>query len=231
VSSSPTPSDLAGFARRSAASTACGEYESLTSEDDSAEEDEEIVRVQKISSCAFRYARRGGHMAALLFLVTMAVPGDASVLPLPAQFGLHHLAGCSSFFFVLGGAPAYLGTFMFSLLTTLVCIAVFAYYFKAYHTRLHLDAAGNDAPPVGRRRRWAARPFIPGVIKPCSVTVDGEMCGWPTPPHRLFIATGCQGREGPTQAPSPRRTCGWSQDRHLLFVGGCPAPRHWLPWC
>jgi hypothetical protein len=118
----------------------------------------------------------------------MVVPGDAAVLPLPAQFGLHHLAGCSSFFFILGGAPAHLGTSMFSLLTTLVCIAVFACSFKAYHARLHLDAAGNDAPPIGRPRRirrrlsateWAAIPFIPGTIKPCSVAVDGEMCGGP----------------------------------------------------
>jgi hypothetical protein len=120
-------------------------------------------------------------MAALFFLFTMVVPGDAAVLPLPAQFGLHHLAGCSSFFFILGGAPAYLGTgaFVFSLL-----IIVFMFAFGAYHARLYLNAAGNDAPPIGRRRRataqeWAARPFVQGVIEPCSVTVDGKMCGGP----------------------------------------------------
>jgi hypothetical protein len=127
-------------------------------------------------------------MTALLFLLTMVVPGGAAVLPLPTQFGLHHLAGSSSFFFFLGGAPAHLGTFVLSLLTTLVCIAVFAWFFRAYHARLHLDAAGTDAPPIGRPRRvkrrlsaaeWAARPFIPGTHKPCSVTVDGEMCYGP----------------------------------------------------
>jgi hypothetical protein len=143
-------------------------------------------------------------MAALLFLFTFVVPGDAAVLPQPAQYGLHHLAGCSSFFFILGGAPAYLGTFMFSLLTTLVCVAVFAYSFKAYHARLHLDAACNDAPPVGRRRRatnkeWAARPFIQGIIKPCSVIHPlGELCGGPhTHVNCPFLpAANCQGREG-----------------------------------
>jgi hypothetical protein len=80
---------------------------------------------------AFRYPRRDALMAALFFLVTMVVPGDAAVLPLPAQFGLHHLAGCSSFFFFFG-APAHLGIFMFSLLITLVCIAVFAWFFKVF---------------------------------------------------------------------------------------------------
>jgi hypothetical protein len=130
------------------------------------------------------------------------------MLPLPAQFGLHHLAGCSSFFFFLGGAPAHLGTFMFSLLTTLVCIAVFAWFFKAYHARLHLDAAGTDAPPIGRPRRvkrrlsaaeWAAIPFIPGTTKPCCVTVGDEVCGGPhRHAHCPSLPTGCQGGAGPT---------------------------------
>jgi hypothetical protein len=43
-------------------------------------------------------------MAALLFLFTMAVPGDAAVLPQPAQYSLHHVTYYSAFFFVLGGA-------------------------------------------------------------------------------------------------------------------------------
>jgi hypothetical protein len=125
-------------------------------------------------------------MAALLFLFTMVVPGDAAVLPLPAQFGLHHLASCSSFFFILGGAPAYLGTsaFVFSLL-----IIVFVFTSGAYHARLYLNATGNDAPPIGRprhvkhrlsRAEWAARPFIPGVTKLCSVVNPlGERCNGP----------------------------------------------------
>jgi hypothetical protein len=111
VSSSPTPSDLAGFAQRCATGLACGDYEAVTSDDDSAEEEEEVVRVldTPLSPRAFRYTRRYGHMAALLFLLTVVVPGDAAVLPLPAQYGrpfTTSLAGCSSFFFILGSAPA-----------------------------------------------------------------------------------------------------------------------------
>jgi hypothetical protein len=130
----------------------------------------------------------------------MVVPGDAAVLPLPAHFELRHLAVSSISSFLLGGAPAHLGTCLFSLLTTLVCIAVFAWFFRAYHARLHLDADAAVAPPIRRSRNaghralvplrrgagrclsaaeWAAIPFIPGTIKPCSVAVDGEMCGGP----------------------------------------------------
>jgi hypothetical protein len=129
-------------------------------------------------------------MAALfIILFTMVQPGDATVLPLPAHFELHHLAVSSISSFLLGGAPAHLGTFMFSLFTTLVCIAVFAWFFRAYHARLHLEAAGAVAPPSGRPRRikrsngrrlsaaeWAEIPFVPGTTKPCSVTADGKVC-------------------------------------------------------
>jgi hypothetical protein len=67
-------------------------------------------------------------MAALFILFTMVQPGDAAVLPLPAHFELHHLAVSSISSFLLGGAPAHLGACIFSLLTTLVCIAVFAWF-------------------------------------------------------------------------------------------------------
>jgi hypothetical protein len=180
-SSSPTPSELAYFARRNAASLASGEYELVTSDDESAEEDEEIVRVldTSLSPRAFRYARRYGHMAALLFLFTMAVPGDAAVLPEPAQYSLHHVTYYSAFFFVLGGAPAYLGTLMFSLLITILVFTFGAYY--AYQHLHGWTAADNDAPPIGRRRlsaeEWAEQPFIKGVTNTCSVTVDGKRCG------------------------------------------------------
>jgi hypothetical protein len=50
---------------------------------------------------------------------------------------------------------------MFSLLTALVCVAIFANSFKTYHARLHLDAAGNDAPPIGRPSSGRA-PLHPG---------------------------------------------------------------------
>jgi hypothetical protein len=73
VSASPTPSELDGFARRDAASVACGDLEPVTpvtSVHDSSEEEEETLPVPKISACALRYVRRRGHMAALFILFT-----------------------------------------------------------------------------------------------------------------------------------------------------------------